>query len=97
MAFRCAEQRQLINALLRIGDDPREQCVKVLRHALDASGVKQIGAVLPVRVQAGGRLAQHQRQIEFGTVSCERQTARLHAMKRGRGVGRVLQHKHHLE
>ena len=87
MAFSLGQQRQLPDALLRIGDDALEQRLEVSRHALDGRGVEQIGAVLPAAHADPAAVSRTDNgEIELGAVPCEGQAARLHALERERGV-----------
>ena len=49
MAFSFGEQRQLTDALLRIGHDAFEQTLEMPRHALYGGGIEQIARILPGR------------------------------------------------
>ena len=98
MAFGFGEQRQLPDALIRIGDDALEQCLESAAPCARWSRRRTDRCCTPscaCRPAAVSRTDSVRSNLAL--CACERQAARLHALKRERGIGRVLQHKHHLE
>ena len=92
-----AQQGQVRNALLGIGDDGVQQGAKMPRHPGDGVGLEQIGVVDEGSAQPLIGVGDLERQIEVSRLAVALDRAQGHARQRDRLERRVVQHEHNLE
>ena len=97
LALARGQQRQLTNALLRLGHNRFEQHFKVAHHPLDARPLKQVRVVFKREVELFRCFGREQREIKlrslvFDSPSLERQSTCAKNFTR-----RILESKHHLK
>ncbi len=96
-SFGCGEQRQLGNALLRIGRGGFEQCRVMQDQPLNRRAIEEVGAVLDRPGQRAAAFLQRHVEIEFRSRRVDRDEPVLESGQRDAGARRILQRKENLE